>query len=89
MGFFSKAWKGIKKSVGLSKPDLKIPEPPEPEAPDLVNPNLVADEELESEKERVAKAARGGKGSLKIPRKGTGGAGSNGGGASSATGTNI
>lgn len=88
MGFFSKAWKSVKKAVGLSKPDLKIPEPPPPEAPDLVNPNLEADEELESEKERAAKAARGGKGSLRIPRKGTG-QGNSGGGASSATGTNI
>ena len=87
MGLFSGIKKTFKKALGLNRPDMKIPEPI-PEAPDLVNPTLEADEELESEKERAAKATRSGKSSLRVPKKGAGTT-SNSGGASSATGTNI
>ena len=87
MGFFSGIKKSFKKALGLNRPDMKIPEPI-PEPPDLVNPTLEADEELESEKERAAKATRSGKSSLRVPKKGAGTT-SNSGGASSATGTNI
>ena len=88
MGFFSGIKKSFKKALGLNRPDMKIPEPPPPPAADLVNPNLEADEELESDKERASKAARSGKSSLRVPKKGAGTT-SNSGGASSATGTNI